>query len=224
MRSPVERRRRQSQSESAVVDSQPVMGVWLRSRTQSVVKTVSTTPRGTEIRVEHGVLNVNVHQPADHAEILVDLPGGQTSLLKDGLYTFNADTNTLRVLHGEAAAYVGAGQAGKPVKVKEGHQLAFVASTQPIKPVEAYPYELTADLLPMGGNGDGGGGNGYADYSGDDGPYAYPGYGFAGGYGYPYGYGFYPYGYYPYGYGIGIGYYGGFRGGFRGGYRGGFRR
>jgi hypothetical protein len=222
-------RRGRQQDQSQVVDSQPVMGVWLRSNQTSVVRTISATPRGTEIRLERGVLNVTVHHPADHAEILVDLPGGQTSLLKDGLYTFNADTNTVRVLQGEAAAFPGppagptAGAANaaassgnrveKPVKVKEGRQLAFNSGPEQAKPVEAYPYEITADLLPLG-NGDG---RGYANTSGEDGPYGYPYPYYAVAWGYPYGYG-YPYGFYPYGYGIGIGYYGGFHGGYRGGF------
>jgi hypothetical protein len=218
------------QRPAPIQDSQPVAGVWLRSRSTAVVRTISATPQGTEIKVEKGVLNVSVHHPSQHIAILVDLPGGQTSLLKDGLYTFNADTNTVRVLRGEAAAFpsglktvsTDAKGRDKGIKVKEDHQLSFVASTVPgadrIKAVEAYPYELGTDLLPASGDG-----RQYANVSGEDGPY---GYGYAGGY--PYGYypGFYPgWGYgYPYGYGIGIGYYGGFGGGFRGGYRGGFRR
>ncbi len=197
-----------------VVDSQPIAGVWLRSLSSSAVKTVSSTQQHLEVRLEHGRLNVDVHHPADHAEILIDLPGGQTSLLKDGLYTFNAETNTVRVLHGEAA-FVGAAGANakaKPIKVKEDHQLSLVAEN--VKPSEAYPYELSADLLPRGDRGEQGY-SGYGEYAPY--PYGYPYY--AGVWGYPYPY-FYPgyYGY-PFAYGIGFGYYGGF-----GGYRGGFRR
>ncbi len=237
-RGPMARRWRQNRQDDGqeamqrpapIVDTQPVAGVWLRSRSTAVVRTISATPQGTEVRLEKGVLNVNVHHPSQHIEILVDLPGGQTSLLKDGLYTFNADTNTVRVLRGEAAAFpnglkTDAKGREKGIKVKEDHQLSFVASTVPgadrIKAVDAYPYELATDLLPAGGEG-----RQYADVSGEDGPYGYPYYAGV----YPYGYypGFYPgyWGYgYPYGYGIGIAYYGGF-GGYRGGYyRGGFRR
>ncbi len=52
-----------------------------------------------------------------NSELLVDLPGGQVSLLKDGFYTFNADTQTVRVLKGEADAYPGASRFWG-----EGHQ------------------------------------------------------------------------------------------------------
>jgi hypothetical protein len=206
-----------------VVETQPIPGVWLRSESASVLKTVSATPQRTEIRLDRGVLNVTVHQPAQHSEILIDLPGGQTSLLKDGLYTFNADTNTVRVLRGEAA-YIGAGNgasaAARPIKIKEDHQISLVATpgVSELKPVEAYPYELTADLLPPDNAGDPGHGEpGYPRYAGDYPPYYAPYPYFAGFYGYPYG--FYPgfYGY-PFAYGIGFAYYGGF------GYHGGFRR
>ncbi len=216
-----------------ITESQPTPGVWLRSESTSVLKTVSATPQHIEIRLDRGRLNVNVHQPAQHSAILIDLSGGQTSLLKDGLYTFNADTNTVRVLRGEAAAYPGpiaANADARPIKIKEDHQLSLVSATDTrpgeAKSVESYPYELTADLLPLGNSGDrayaGGGyegGLGYGD--GEDYP-LYGGYPYAGGWGYP---GFYPgyYGYgYPFAYGIGFGYYGGFHGGY--GYRGVFRR
>ena len=204
-----------------VVESQPIAGVWLRSEASSALTTVSATPQRTEIRLEHGRLNVNVHQPSQHAEILIDLPAGQTSLLKDGLYTFNADTNTVRVLRGEAAAWPGLTNSAndtKPIKIKEDHQLSLAATGKNEKTVESYPYELNADLLPFGNASD----RGYGDaYGGDDAGYGgYPYY--AEGWGYPYPYlGFYP-GYFGYGYGIGFGYYGGFRGGY--GFRGGFRR
>ena len=213
--------------QAQITESQPTPGIWLRSESTSTVTTVSATPQRTEIRLDHGRLNVNIHQPSQHSEILIDLPGGQTSLLKDGLYTFNADTNTLRVLRGEAAAWPGpitASADTKAIKVKEDHQLSLIAATagrpSEMKSVEAYPYELIADLLPLGNSGD----RAYADgeyvagyerdYPRYERPYPY----FASAWGYP---GYYGYGY-PFAYGIGFRYYGGFRGGY--GYRGGFRR
>ena len=195
-----------------VTTTQPMMGVWVLSDPNSTVKTVSADAKGTEIRVERGRANVQVHHSAEGAAIMVDLPGGQVSLLKDGLYTFNAESDTVRVLIGEAE--VGSGAKGKPVKIKEEHQLSFAAGPSALKPVDADPQELRADLLPPNGagpRGDGyrpGYGAGYAP-----GPY---GDGYAA---YPYGYAVYPYAYgwgypYPYlGFGWGFGYYGGFRGG-----------
>ncbi len=197
-----------------IFDLHPNAGVSVRGDVANGVQTVSATGVETEVRVVQGRADVVVHHPADHSEVLVDLPGGQVSLLKDGLYTFNAETNTVRVLHGEAE--VGGTASSKGTKVKETQQLVLSDGGK-LKSVNAYPYELTADLLPVddhGGDGPvyGGYGDGY-----------YGGYPYYAGF-YPYGYGFYPYGYgYPIGVGFGFGYYGGYRGGF-GGYRGGFRR
>lgn len=203
-------------SSRRVISTQPIPGIWLRVDPSTSVQTVSADAKGTEIRVVHGIANVSVHHPGQGARILVDLPGGQISLLKDGMYTFNADTNIVRVLKGEADAF--AGSAVKGIKVKEDHQFTLAAAANGSRPVEVSRDELMSDYL-TGGNGDPRGGEGYGrpgygPYG--DGFYGYPplAYGY---YGYPYGWG-YPYGY---GLGLGFGYYGGF-GGFRGGY-GGFR-
>lgn len=206
-------------SGARVFDSQPNPGIFVRGDVSNGVQTVSSSDAVTELRIVQGRADVTVHHPASHSEILVDLPGGQVSLLKDGLYTFNAGTKTVRVLHGEAEAYDGAKDASKGTKIKETQQLAFFGNVK-LRAVNAYPYELTADLLPGGGRGRGDG-VGSGPYG--DGFYAGSSY-YAGGYGYPWGYGFSPYGYgygygYPLGIGVGFGYYGGF-----GGFRGGFRR
>ena len=220
--------------------TQPVQGVWVIAAPDASVQTVSATPDHTELLLEHGRANVNIHHPADHSEILVDLPRGQVSLLKDGLYTFNTETNTVRVLRGEAEVSMG---AGKPVKVKEEHQLVFGANGAQPRAQEADHNQLRADLL-QGNYGQGGGDRHGDGYGYREGFYGYPYAGYA--YGWPYygfGYGpgwgspYYAFGYpYGYGFGLGFGYYGGFRGGYGyrggyggfrggyGGYRGGFRR
>ncbi len=212
---------------SQVTQSQPIPGVVLWVAADGSVKTVSADAKGTELRVEHGRANISVHQPAQNSELLVDLPGGQVSLLKDGLYTFNADTDTVRVLKGEADAYPGPiGPGVKGIKVKEFREVVFSSNASSVRAVDVNPPEAGSDLLPMGG------------YNGEPARgYGYPGYGYAG-YGYP-GYGYGPYGgyfgypYYPgyawgypgwgfgFGFGVGFGYYGGFRGGY--GYRGYYR-
>jgi hypothetical protein len=200
----------------AITTSHPIVGVALRAEASASVQTVSADAKGTELRIEHGIANISVHHPSKDARILVDLPGGQTAILKDGLYTFNAGTNIVRVLKGEADAYPGAAQNG--VKVKEDHQFAFGGIASGNRSVEVSSREeLMADYLPPNA------GDGYR--GGVSGAYGYGPYG-DGYYGYPpltYSYFGYPYGYYPYGYGfgLGLGYYGGF-GGFRGGgFRGG---
>jgi hypothetical protein len=202
--------------QARIISTQPAPGIFLKAAANSAVQTVSADPAHIELRVDRGLINVNVHRPEHHALIQVDLPGGQTNILKDGLYTFNADTNTVRVLKGEAAAYPGPfapsakpiSAAAKPIKVKEFHQLIF--NSPNARSIEVGPRQAFADMLPVN-NGDRPGAEGRPAYSrgyyGD----GYPPYA----YGYPYGYyGGYPYGY-PLGFGLGFGYFGGFRGGFR---------
>ena len=203
-------------SGAQVFDSQPNAGIFVRGDVSNGVEAVSSSNSVTELRVVQGRVDVTIHHPVDHSEILVDLPGGQVSLLKDGLYTFNAGTDTVRVLHGGAEAYDGAKHSTKGVKVKESQQLAYHGDVK-LKAVDAYPYELSADLLSGGGRVPGIGMGDGRYVAGFYGGYPY----YAGGYGYPGGgYGFAPYGCgYPFGVGVGFGNYGGF-----GGFRGGFRR
>jgi hypothetical protein len=213
----------------AVKESSPAPGIILHVSANGTVQTVSSTSDNVELRVEHGKANVTVHDVKQNTQILVDLPGGQVDLFKDGLYTFNADTNTVSVLVGEAKAYpassTGANKGEKGINLKEDHQLVFAGAK--IHAVDVGPYQVRADLLPGSfrhGDGFRGGYPAYGDGFGD-GPYGdgfayggYPYYGWGGpydgfGWGYPFGIGF--------GYGGGFGFGGGY-GGFRGGY-GGFR-
>jgi hypothetical protein len=204
----------------AVKTSQPAPGVWLRVNPQGAVTTVSAAPERLELRVDSGIANITVHHPAHDALILVDVAGGQLDLIKDGLYTVNADTKTARVLVGEAEAYpnTDANADTKPIKVKEDHAVTF--GTADLRTVAFEPFQANPDLLPRDA----------ADHHGD-GRASYPAYGYApyyGFYGYPYS-PFYAwdspyYGWrYPYGFGLGFGYYGGGFYGGRGFYGGGFR-
>ena len=181
-------------------------GVFLRVGRRSEVRAITLTNENTVLRVERGVANISVHSAIKHAQILVMLPGGQTNLLKDGFYTFNANTNTVRVLKGEAWAYPGTNPSQKPIKIKENHAVIF--NGPDIRSFEFDPFEARADLIPYGyGQGMPAPAPGYY------GPYAgYPYYD----YGYPYYWGLY----YPFYAGFGWGYYGG-GWGWGGGWRGG---
>jgi hypothetical protein len=210
----------------------PAQGVQVL--TDGQVDTVSSTGGRVELRLTSGRANVSVSNPADGTMILIDLPGGQADLVKDGFYTLNASTNTLSVLHGEAVAFplnAPPDAQGKTVKEMQGAVLG-----EHIHPDDLYDSQAQNDILQGPGDqqqqtyANRGNGN-YADGGyGDDNGYGYgdavgyPGYG----YGYPYyaGYGYgYPWGWnsawggYPF-YGVGFGYYGGgyYRGGY--GYRG----
>jgi hypothetical protein len=216
-------------------------GIFLRLGNDSTVQMVSTDLTHTEVKLEQGRANVEVDQIYPQNTILVDLKNGQTQLLKNGLYAFDAGNATVRVFDGKAAVYPGANpQANvKPIDLKGGHQLALngellktqgfnkdQAKTDPLYKWSSlrsnYLGEANLNLAEE-----------YAGYSG-----FYPGWYWAGGpFGYtwlpgdglfwsPFGYGFYsPYyirgGGFIYG-GYGRGFYG--RGGYAGGYRGGVAR
>jgi len=187
-----------------VSSTRPIPGVIVRTDPSSSVQTVSATADVTELRITGGRANVSVRHPENNTQLLVDLPGGQTALLKDGLYTFNASTNTVRVLKGEARVFPGTKDA--EVKVKEDHQFTFGASA---RATEVSFSQARADLLP-GAVAPGNYGDGPRYPYAYEYPYPYGYYGYPyGGWGYPYG----GYGY-PFGFGIGFGYFGGFRGGF----------
>jgi len=198
-----------AQTPSAFHSDEPIPGVNVRSGPGSIVRTITADENVTEIRVERGRANVRVDRPQLNVQILIDLPGGQTAITKDGLYTFNADTNTVHVLRGEAEAFPGNGD--NSIKLREEQQLAFNAANP--RAIDIDPSRANADLLPDYNHGDG--------YYGAA-PYYAPPY-----YAYPYPYAYYPYPYYGYGYpfglSLGFGYYGGFRGGYYGGFRG-YRR
>lgn len=203
------------ETHNRMVTAKVMPGVLVRVAPHSSIRAVSADAGGTELRLEHGLANINVYHPEEHSQILVSLPGGQTALVKDGIYTFNADTNTVRVFKGEARAYSkGANATDKGTKIKENHEVSFNAL--PLHSIENDPNQARADLIPVPN---------YARYRSDDdggGYYGYPGYPYDG-----YGFGWGPYDYWGWGYPFGFGFYGGygFRGGYgyRGGYGGGFR-
>jgi len=210
-----------------IATTQPAPGVTVRTDQPNALHIVTSDATRTELRLDHGRANLTVHDPAADSLVLVDLPGGQTQALKNGFYTFNADTNTVRVLVGEAYAFPASNPNEDPRKVKENQQLVFAGTD--IRSRDVDPYTSRADLLPgvVSHNAYARGESVYAPYPG----YAYGPYG-DGFYGYPY-YPYYAYGYpywgYPIGFGVGFGWgwgWGGgyYRGGYYGGFHGGFHR
>jgi hypothetical protein len=212
-------------------------GVFLRLGNDSTVQMVSPNLTHTEVKLERGHANVEVDQLYKQNVILIDLDKGQTQLLQNGLYTFDADSSTVRTFDGKAAAFPGANlQADvKPIDVKGGHQL--VLTGEPTRPQHFDKDKSQDDLYRWSSLRSeylGQANIGLAeDYAGA--ANFYPGWYWAGGpYGYtwlpgdglfwnPYGYGFYS-PYYLYGGGFIYGRYGRgiypYRGGY--GYRGGY--
>ncbi|MGC9199673.1 MAG: hypothetical protein ACP5E5_12165 [Acidobacteriaceae bacterium] len=126
----------------------PATGVFLRVAQDSNVRVVTLSDVQMELDVTKGVANVAVHNSVKGGELLVDLPGGQSDLVKDGFYTFNADTDTMRVLKGEAYVYPGDHMQRKPMKIKEKHAVYFNGPESHI--FEFDPSEVTSDLVPFG--------------------------------------------------------------------------
>ena len=207
-------------------------GTLLRLGNDTSVQLVATTGNRAEARIENGRANIAVNTVRPHDLLLVDLPNGQTQVLKRGLYTFDAPNETVRVYNGEADAFSGADTQSnvKPVKVKEEHEVTF-GDGRP-HPTSFDRTEAEQDLLPWTGpqeahadgeygltsDGQGAVSANYVPAGFASGPYGFDyGYPFyAGGWGYPYGFYGYPFGFYGYPFGVGFGF-GGYRG-FQGGY------
>ena len=208
-------------------------GIFLRLGGNSTVQMVSPDLTKTEVKIEQGRVNVEVDQLYKQNVILIDMKNGQTQLLKNGLYAFDAGNSTVSVFDGKAAVYPGANfQADiKPIDIKGGHQLALTGDLVRPQSFNKNQAESQDDLYRWSSLRSEYLGEANIDlaeeYAGASG--FYPGWYWAGGpYGYtwlpgdglfwnPYGYGFYS-PYYLYGGGFIYGRYG--RGGYP--YRGGF--
>lgn len=102
-------------------------GVFLRLGNNTTVQMISPDLTHTELMLEQGRADVEVDQIYPQNNILIDFKNGQTQLLQHGLYSFDANTSTVRVFDGKVDVYPGANlQANvKPVEVKGGHQLVL---------------------------------------------------------------------------------------------------
>ncbi len=214
-------------------------GVFLRLGSDSTVKMVKPDLTHTEVSLERGRAEVEADQLYSQNRILIDQQGGQTQIVKNGLYEFNADNNTVRTFDGKAAVYPGNNLQSdiKPIDVKGGRQLAMTG--EPVKPQKFDKNRSEDDLYQWSSlrsqylgeanvnlaseyAGYGPGYGGFAPgWDWDPALYSYTWLPGAGPFFSPFGYGFYSPGYlYGGGFVYGRGFYG--RGaGFRGGY--GFR-
>jgi hypothetical protein len=122
-------------------------GVFLRLGDNSTVQMVSPNLTKTEVRIEQGRANVEVDQLYKQNIILIDLKKGQTQLLQNGLYTFDAGSSTVRVFDGKAAVYPGADLLAniKPIDVKGDRELVF--NGEPLKPQHFNKDQASADPL-----------------------------------------------------------------------------
>jgi hypothetical protein len=114
-------------------------GVFLRIGDNSAVTMVSPDLTKTEIQVDRGTAEVEVDLLYKQNDLLVDQGPAQTKLLKNGLYEFDAATNSMRVFDGEAAVSP-AQNSAKWITVKGHHQLALTgepAKSQDFKDEQA---------------------------------------------------------------------------------------
>jgi hypothetical protein len=199
-------------------------GVFLRLGNDTTVKMISPNLTRTEVAVEHGRATIEVDQLYKQNTLLVDQKGGQTQILKNGLYEFNADNSTMRVFNGETNVYPGDNHDTnvKPIKVKDGRQLALNGDHASPQKFDAKQTQAHDDLYAWSDL--------RSRYLGDANlnlAESYAGYGYAPGWvwaGYPFGYTWLPgdglfwnpfgFGFYSPGYIYG----GGFIYGYRGGY------
>ena len=126
----------------------PATGVFLRVAQGASVRLDDLNDTELKLEVTRGVANVAIHNSVKNAELLVDLPGGETAMVKDGFYTFNASTDTMRVLKGEAYAYPSDHMSRKPIKIKEKHAIYYNGPQS--KVFEFDPSEVVGDLVPFG--------------------------------------------------------------------------
>jgi hypothetical protein len=202
-------------------------GVFLRLGNDTTVKMISPNLTRTEVQIEQGSATLEVDQLYKQNTLLIDQDGGQSHILKNGFYEFNATNETMRVFEGEAAVYPGNNYdtTTKPINVKQDRQLALNGDGISPKKFDAKQFQAHDDLYAWSGL--------RSQYLGDanlslaqtyagNGGYGYaPGWAWAG---YPYGYTWLPgdglfwnpfgFGFYSPGYIYGGGYIYGYRGGF----------
>ncbi len=109
-------------------------GVFLRLGNDTTVKMISPDLTHTEIQLERGRATVEADQIYKQNRILINQPGGQTQILKNGLYEFDAANSTVRVFDGKAAVYPGSDYNAdiKPIGIGGGRQLTLTGDA--VKP------------------------------------------------------------------------------------------
>jgi len=112
-------------------------GVFLRVADNSAVKMISPDLAKTEVEMDKGralVEGVDIRKDND---IAVDLNRAKITLVKSGLYDFDADRNEVRVFHGVADVAFN----GKTFKVEGGEKLALSAERLKIQHFDERPFE-----------------------------------------------------------------------------------
>jgi hypothetical protein len=103
-------------------------GVFLRVGENSAVRMVSPNLLDTQVELDRGRADIEVDEIHPTNNIQVAQAGTNTRLLKDGLYAFDADKNTVGVFKGEAELLQRNGDGQKQIKLKGDHQVELAAN------------------------------------------------------------------------------------------------
>jgi hypothetical protein len=98
-------------------------GVFLRLDENSAVKMISPSLLNTQVELDRGRANIEVDEIHPANSLQIDHAGFTTRLLKNGLYAFDADKNTVRVFKGEAELMDRSTSIQRPLKLKAGREV-----------------------------------------------------------------------------------------------------
>jgi hypothetical protein len=101
-------------------------GVFLRLDENSAVRMVSPNLLNSQVELDRGRANIEVDEIHPGNNLQVEHAGSTTRLLKNGLYAFDADKNTVRVFKGEAEL-LRSSNIQKPLKLKGGREVTLAA-------------------------------------------------------------------------------------------------
>ena len=99
-------------------------GVFLRLDENSAVRMVSPNLLNTQVELDRGRANIEVDEIHLGNNLQVEHAGFTTRLLKNGLYAFDADKNTVLVFKGEAEL-LRSSNIQKPLKLKSGREVTL---------------------------------------------------------------------------------------------------
>jgi uncharacterized membrane protein YgcG len=102
-------------------------GVFLRVGENSAVRLISPDLLNTQIQLDRGRADIEVDEIRRSNNLQVTEAGVNTRLLKDGLYAFDADKNSVRVFKGEAELQE-RGDGQSLIKLKGDHEVQLAAN------------------------------------------------------------------------------------------------
>jgi len=125
-------------------------GIFLRLDDNSTVRMVRPDLTHTEVSLEQGRAQVEADQIYPQNTILIDQKNGQTQILKNGLYEFNAENNTVRTFDGKALIFPGSNLQSKvkPIDLNGSRQITLTGEA--VKPVKFDKNNSQDDLYKWG--------------------------------------------------------------------------